>query len=675
MFSFRTILDRFAGFAQTRRGKVVLSMLAVLAVGGAAAPIVVKAAQAQALRSKMTTALLAVDLDEGTPDAMSLLERGEITIGGSTYGGPRVKAMIPRMADAEGRLVDVDDLARVLVSPTLPTWAPAGLAQSMENCIGLGSGLLVLALGCIWSGLALQLVAIAALSVLAAAAAVWFGEVPLALAFVGIGGLALSFLLVVGLLGALLSGASPVFAVAATVMREAQRQRISVVFIGILLVALPLLPLTIDQTAPLRYQIQTFISRGCGLVFSVASIMTLLLACSTVAFEMRDRQIWQLLTKPVSRAQYMVGKWLGIMAVDTSILLVGATCIAAFVQYLSLRPAADPLDARAVREEVLVAREGQFAEYESLSPSRIVEMVDQAIESDPVLKGEIDSGERDLYETRLRLAEERITAFSSQQRAIPAGQGKTYTFRNVSVPPGTEQVTLRYEFHLGQDDTHEQHPVIFRFRDGSWTDKQFVPVQANVLPIPAELIDANGDLTIEILSLAFDGTNFMPGEGTIVFDPDGIEVLYSVGGFAGNFAQAMGVQWTKLAFLAMLGVASATMLSFGVACLLAFTIFVAAQLAPFIQISVEQYRIAEDTPVVLQWVQFGVKGIAFLSQWLLGAFGAIKPVDALVEGRSIGLVAVLQSFALIGLGWTGLTLVLGWFGFRRKELAIYSGVG
>ncbi|MBM4052557.1 MAG: hypothetical protein FJ270_07445 [Planctomycetes bacterium] len=668
-------LDRFAGFARSRRGKWVLSILAAMAIIASAMPLMVAAVRAQALRTQMGSVLSAIDLDERSPEAVALLERGELTIGEFTYGGPRVKAMVPRMADSEGRLIGVDDLARVLVSPTLPAWAPAVLVQSLGNCIGLVMALLVLALGCIWSGLAMYLIVIAGLSGVAAATAVWFSEVPLALALVGIGALALSFLMVVAVLDALLSGAAPVLAIAATVMREAQRQRISVAFIGLLLVVLPILPLSIDPASPLRYQIQTYISRGCGLVFSVASVMTLLLACSTVAFEMRDRQIWQLLTKPVSRAQYMLGKWLGIMAVNTSILIVGAACIVAYVQYLSLRPAADPLDARAVREEVLVAREGKLAEYESLQPGRLVELVDQAIESDPVLKAEIDSGERDLYETRIRMAEERITAFGSQQRAIPAGQGRTFTFRNVAVPGGTEQVTLRYEFHLGQDDSHEQHPVIFRFADGSWVDKQFVPVQANVLPIPAELIDANGDLTVEIMSLGFDGTNFTPGEGTIIFDPDGIEILYAVGGFGGNFARAMGVQWTKLAFLAMLGVASATLLSFGVACLLAFTIFVAAQLAPFVQISVEQYRIAEETPVVLQWVQLGVKGIAFSSQWLLGAFGATRPVDALVDGRSIGILVLLQSAFLIGIGWTGLALALGWLGFRRKELAIYSGVG
>jgi hypothetical protein len=30
---------------------------------------------------------------------------------------------------------------------------------------------------------------------------------------------------------------------------------------------------------------------------------------------------------------------------------------------------------------------------------------------------------------------------------------------------------------------------------------------------------------------------------------------------------------------------------------------------------------------------------------------------------------------VIGLAWTGGTLLIGWLAFRRKELAIYSGQG
>ena len=106
-------------------------------------------------------------------------------------------------------------------------------------------------------------------------------------------------------------------AVAHTVVKEASRTRLSLVFIVLLLVALPLIPLWLDPDSPLRYRVQTFIARSMGLTFTLAACMTLFLACATVAFEIRDRQIWQLMTKPVNRFSYLLGKWLGVMAVSS----------------------------------------------------------------------------------------------------------------------------------------------------------------------------------------------------------------------------------------------------------------------------------------------------------------------------------------------------------------------
>ena len=62
--------------------------------------------------------------------------------------------------------------------------------------------------------------------------------------------------------------------------------------------AFPRVP--VDPDAPLRYRVQTFISRSMGLSFVFAACMTLFLACGTVAFEIRDRQIWQVVSKPNS---------------------------------------------------------------------------------------------------------------------------------------------------------------------------------------------------------------------------------------------------------------------------------------------------------------------------------------------------------------------------------------
>ena len=87
-------------------------------------------------------------------------------------------------------------------------------------------------------------------------------------------------------------------------MKESVRlQSVSVVFIVLLLVILPMLPLVVQTEEALRYRIQTFIQYSTGTTFYLAAFMTVFLACGTVAFEIRDRQIWQLMTKPVSRLQ------------------------------------------------------------------------------------------------------------------------------------------------------------------------------------------------------------------------------------------------------------------------------------------------------------------------------------------------------------------------------------
>jgi len=47
----------------------------------------------------------------------------------------------------------------------------------------------------------------------------------------------------------------------------------------------------------------------------------------------------------------------------------------------------------------------------------------------------------------------------------------------------------------------------------------------------------------------------------------------------------------------------------------------------------------------------------------------------LVRGLNVSWERVGQAVMVIGLAWTGGTLLIGWLAFRRKELAIYSGQG
>ena len=90
-----------------------------------------------------------------------------------------------------------------------------------------------------------------------------------------------------------------------------------------------------------------------GFTFFLAACLTLVLSCATVAFEIRDRQIWQLMTKPLGHLNYLLGKWLGVMSVNLIILVVSGVSIFTFIQYLRNQPVAPGLqgqfDALAVK--------------------------------------------------------------------------------------------------------------------------------------------------------------------------------------------------------------------------------------------------------------------------------------------------------------------------------------
>ncbi|NIN12106.1 MAG: hypothetical protein GTO61_12010, partial [Gemmatimonadales bacterium] len=52
-----------------------------------------------------------------------------------------------------------------------------------------------------------------------------------------------------------------------------------------------------------------------------------------------------------------------------------------------------------------------------------------------------------------------------------------------------------------------------------------------------------------------------------------------------------------------------------------------------------------------------------------------RPTQSLLEGRLISWRSVATGFFWLGLIWSGLALVIGYFVMRNRQLAIYSGHG
>ena len=205
--------------------------------------------------------------------------------------------------------------------------------------------------------------------------------------------------------------------------------------------------------------------------------------------------------------------------------------------------------------------------------------------------------------------------------------------------------------------------------------REYVPTMSHFVNLPPESIQEDGTLVIGIIN------GYLTNESqpmaapnaphSLNFDAEDFEVLFAVGGFEANYFRAMLVMWVKLAFLGMVGLACATVLSFPVATLVTFTVFLAAVISPYLQLSLNQFYIDNNLRID-KWI---IKGIAWGLVFLFEPFGSINPTQRLVEGRVIEWWSVLRAMFLLGVVWCGLALGLGFLAFKDRELATYSGHG
>ena len=616
--------------------------------------------------------------------ALELTEKGTLTVAGETIGDIALQARLQRLFNEAGTIDGIAEAASILVSSARPQWLPGAFVDEPWLVIaGITIAVAIVSFACA-SELAIALIGVT----LASAMLWWIGiaadRPSLAISLTSIPLFLFAFAVCVHGCLTLLDRASPIFAIAGGVVREAMRMKIAVAFAAVALITIPLLPQWIDPTQPLRYQVQTYLSRSMDVMYLVCTFLTVFLGCATVAFEIRDRQAWLTLTKPVSRLSWLVGKWLGLLMINAAILAVATLAMYAFLVQVRSRPAQDILDALAVEDEVLVARIGGVPDFTRMAGEELQAAVEAEMKSDPNIRADLADGTRTEIEVKKQLARTIIESNLKSQRSISPGAERVYTFTGLgdSRTSGAN-LALRYKFFSGESDPNESYPVIFVFGEGeeeSWSDRKFIAAQTNVIAVPGACVTANGTIKIKIINAGFnqearEGQNpYYPGNSTIAFDPDGLELLYRVGGFGENLLRAQCVNLLKISFLAMLAVTCASILNFPVACLVVFSVFAAGSIGPFLATSVDEYHIRTES-VGLKVFEFIIRSVAGATEFSVRAFGEARANGPLVEGRLISWWDVGRTFILIGVAWSGVLLVLGFTAFRRKELAIYSGQG
>lgn len=567
--------------------------------------------------------------------------------------------------------------------------------------VSLGAGvgvLLAAALVVIWLGLTLTYLGLFVAAGALAAVLLLSGAEAYARLVAGVAVMTATFTALLQGLRLLLSGSHPVTAVAKNVLSEAVRLKISLVFIVLLILGMSALPGVLAEDQPLRYRVQTFLQFGTTGTFVLLAVLTLLFGCATVAFEQRDRVIWQTMTKPVSVWQYLLGKWAGIAALNAVLLAVCASGVFLFTEYLRGQPANGEVAAyvAAGQEELppeqrLPTEDRMILESQVLVARRSVTPTAPIAPDDPDLQRlvaeRIEQERRagtqgvDTAAFREKIASDLYKSVLRELRNIPPAMPpfgeRVFTFEGLGEARTSERpITLRYKPSWGSNAPDETYPLTFVFADGSTEVRTHAPGVFHTMALRPTAVDELGTLELSVLNgRLFRAPNgsigFQPNPKTARFEEGDLEVSYSVGSYRANFLRVVAVLWLKLAFLGMVAVTASTFLSFPVAALVSLGFFFIAEMSGYLTDAVTFVHTTDDDGNFL-WFQGTATYVATFVSRGLRVYSDLRPAGRLVEGRVLPW-SQLALAASVFLAAAGVLFAAGGAAMRRRELAVYSG--
>jgi hypothetical protein len=491
-----------------------------------------------------------------------------------------------------------------------------------------------------------------------------------------------------------LSFGRPIAGVARTLIDEAMRMKVPLVFIVAVMLLVPVLPLAMDPAERLQFRLQSFLNWSIFATSALLSLMTVFLAVGTVTQEVAGRQIYLTLTKPLSRAQYLAGKWLGIALLNLLLVAVAGVGIYVFTNVLANQTALSDNDRESVRQQVLTAR--STTRPIGLSPQppnppgfqdRFQNLVSDLRRNDPETYGQPGTSVSALPNAvQAQLAQQ----MASEWLTLGPRQERTYRFTDLGHVP-SDHVQLRLKPQSGPTyDGHVrlrmevngrpyQHPHLME-----GPNLKLVRQNVQVLSIPAERITEDGTLSVTLANPPINGQ----AQPTISFNPtDGMELLYAVGTFEANLARAMGMVWIKLCFVSVLGLTAGSLLGFPVASVLCLLVYLTAMASGYLTESIQNYTAVSEATAAQWTVVFQALGqklsageiwpaikviVSFVAKafvLLVPSFDYYSPAPLVADGQVVSLRRLGGAALVIGLFWSGIVAFIGYMLFSRRELA------
>ncbi len=435
--------------------------------------------------------------------------------------------------------------------------------------------------------------------------------------------------------------------------------KVSCVFILFLMLIIPAFPFLLKSDGTVEGQIRIILSYSNEVVTVLLTLLTIFISVNTLTSEIKSRQITILDTKPVARWKILAGKWLGVMIINAVLLTVMGGTVFGLTQYISRSKSEDY---EKLKKTVLSARKSIHP-----SPMDIENLTDRYIEQ---MKSEgADMGPGGEEGARRAISE----FFKKHQWSVPPGMAKVWEFSDLPQPESDQTLlTIKYKVDSSRGRDVERCPIRWDFGIGYLDTVRTTYTMDTVgtfheFNMPAkQLITPDGQLRLGTL-------NASPESGTLIFPKDGLKILYPVRSFGMNYLFCIVSIFLWLAFFALLGIGSATLLSFQVASLFClFILFVTIAFGTVENVMGEVDKFVED---VQKRMNIKVEQRNSVSKRMFRAvliifpkYSDYNPVRALSRGLIITGPHLLRKTLFLVL-LRGLSFFLvGVYIFRRREL-------
>ncbi len=450
---------------------------------------------------------------------------------------------------------------------------------------------------------------------------------------------------------------SKIWAVAKNTIAQAVRMKVVAVVILLLLLLLPLMSRVMVGDNTLHGKLQTFISYGLSLTNLLLCVLTIVISCYTLTSDLKGKEIFLVVTKPVRRFQVICGKLLGVIILDIFLLAVFSGIIYTLTLTIGRVTEADPKEIIQIKREFFTARDGAKDPINENQVNKMVASAYAKLEKNNELPPAMSEG-------RI-LAQLRDQALASMQ-FVGAGETKAWEFNNLKILGSDETIFVRYKYDVTQDTPDLK--VRGMWRVGDFRQMRYGPgeLQTPVYKIErADAIDIFHEFEVPADAIAKDGFLslgfYNPRINNASVIPQEIEILYRAGSFGANYFRVTVLILARLVFLAALGISLSTWLSFPVAILICVVIFSVGTVSGFVTESLEV--LSES---IQMFYNFTIRPIL----WFFPRFdGDFNPTHFMVEGKLLSISFLVKTIAvLVGIK----SLVLTLFGiliFSNREIA------